>query len=254
MKKIFFFVLCSLIIISGCATYNAATGKNELIFISTSHEVSMGKSYHQQILRSEKVISDGLEYERLNRIGKRVARISDRQDYQYQFFLIDKDDINAFTVPGGYIYFYTGLFRALPNDDAIAAVLAHEIGHCAAKHVVKKFQAAQSYSWARNIFFDILSLKVPEATAAKTVASIGADGIVSLAMKSYSRQDELEADRLGIKYLHLARYNFNAMITVFEVLHAKSPKDKTPLLLRSHPLTKTRIDSAKVEIGKIEQK
>ena len=250
MKKLLL-VSFSFLLLSGCATYNAATDRNELIFISTSQEVGMGKSYHEQIAKSEKVISAGPEYERLNHIGQRVARISDRQDYPYHFFLIDKDDINAFTVPGGYIYFYTGLFRNLPNDDAIAAVLAHEIGHCAAKHVVKKFQAAQSYNWARNIFMDILSTKVPEATTARTIASLGADGIVSLAMTAYSRQDELEADRLGIKYLHLARYDINAMITVFEVLQAKSPKDSTPLLLRSHPLTKTRIDAAKVEINKI---
>lgn len=245
--------LAFLLTVAGCTTYNAATGRNEFIFISTSHEVSMGKSYHKEIARKEKVVESGEEYDRLNRIGRKLAIISDRQDYQYRFFLIDKDEMNAFTVPGGYIYFYTGLFRQLKSDDAIAAVLAHEIGHCSAKHVVKKFQAAQGYGWAKNITLNIVGAFLPGAGSVSQLASLGADGIMSLAMTSYSRKDELEADRLGIKYLYLAHYNLNGMIDVFHVLQAKTPKDRTPVILRSHPLTKDRIKAANEEIEKVKQ-
>lgn len=240
--------------IAGCVTYNSATGRKELIFVSTSQEVSMGKSYHQEFLNKEKVIVSGEEYDRLNRIGRKIALISDRQDYQYHFYLIDKDEFNAFTVPGGYVYFYTGLFRELKTDDAIAAVLAHEIGHCSAKHVIKKFQAAQGYNWARSLVLDIVNLRAPGAGSMGSLAALGADGIVSLAMTAYSRQDELEADRLGIKYLYLAHYDLNGMINVFEVLQAKAPKDRMPVFLRSHPLTKDRMTQAKKEIAEVDKK
>lgn len=229
---------------SGCMTYNAATDRNEFIYISTSQEKSMGDSYHQKIASSEKLITSGPEFDRLNRIGQKLVRVSDRQDYPYHFYLIDKDEINAFTVPGGYIYFYTGLFRQLNSDDAIAAVLAHEIGHCSAKHVVKKFQASQNYSWGKTIVLDIVSLKMPQASLLKTLGSLSADGIMTLSMSAYGRRDELEADRLGIKYLHLAHYDLNGMIHVFEVMQAKSPRNQMPVFLRSHPLTSERIKAA----------
>lgn len=161
MRKIWILLFLIILTVAGCTTYNNATGRNEFIFISTSHEVSMGKSYHKELSRKEKIVTEGEEYDRLNRIGRKLTIISDRQDYQYRFFLVDKDELNAFTIPGGYIYFYTGLFRQLKSDDAIAAVLAHEMGHCSAKHVVKKFQAAQGYGWAKSIAFNVVDAFSP---------------------------------------------------------------------------------------------
>ncbi|HLD87981.1 MAG TPA: M48 family metalloprotease, partial [Candidatus Omnitrophota bacterium] len=203
------------LLLTGCATYNTATERNEVILISTSSEVAMARSIHSQISSQNKIISNTDETRRLERIGVRVARVSDRQDYQYHFYLIDSDEINAFTVPGGNIYFYTGLLRRLPSDDQVASVLAHEVGHCAAKHTVKKFQAGMGYDLARNVLVNILALKAP---GVQSVAGLSADAVMNLATSAYSRRDEYEADRLGIKYLYLAGFDLNGMIQAFDVL------------------------------------
>jgi len=95
---------------NGCAslgTYNPATGRNEFIFISTVEEVALGKNIHQQLTQKFKISSRGADVERVRRIGQRLARISDRQDYQYHFFLIEEGEMNAFTTPGGRIYLFS---------------------------------------------------------------------------------------------------------------------------------------------------
>lgn len=231
------FALLLISCLGGCVTYNAATGRNEMIFVSTSTEVNMGNQLDRELSSKNKILKDTPAAKRLERIGQRVARISDRQDYAYHFHLVESKDVNAFTTPGGHIYFYTGLFDKLTTDDQIAAVIAHEIGHCSAKHTIKKFQAAMGYGVVRNVALQVLSMKVPGAT---NIASLGSDGIMQLAMTSYGRQDEYEADRLGIKYLYLSGYDLNAMIQVFHVLEA-SDKSKVPLILRTHPFVKDRI-------------
>ncbi len=244
------FLCALLLLLSGCATYNAATGRNEVIWISTSSEVSMGRDVHREISSKYKVIEEGQEFDRLNRIGQRVARVSDRQDFQYHFYLVESDEINAFTVPGGNVYFFTGLFRKMPSDDTIAAVLAHEVGHSAAKHTVKKFQAAMGYNVVRDLVMNVLAVKAPQA---KTIAQLGADGVMGLSMSAYGRHDEYEADKLGIKYLYLAGYDLNAMIKTFEILQENSKGDHTPLILRTHPFIKDRMEAAKKEIESVKQ-
>ena len=111
--------------------YNPATGREEFIMISTPSEVSMGKSVHQSIAQKYKFSNNPAQLERLRRIGERLVKVSDRKDYEYHFYLIAEDEMNAFTTPGGNIYVHTGLLDKLKSDDQVASVLAHEIGHCA---------------------------------------------------------------------------------------------------------------------------
>ncbi len=228
-------LLC--ICVSGCATYNTATGRSEMIFISTSSEVSMGNKINHELMSKNKICINTPSSKRLERIGSRLARVSDRQDIAYHFYLIESPEINAFAVPGGHIYCYTGLFDRLTTDDQIAAVLGHEIGHLAAKHTVKKFQAALGYDVMRNVLLEVLSYKAP---GIGNIASMGSDGLMHLAMSGYGRQDEYEADRLGIKYLYLSGYDLNAMIELFHVLDP-TDKNKVPLIFRTHPFVKDRI-------------
>lgn len=248
MPKVF--ILIIVITSSGCVTYNAATGRNEMILVSTDSEVAMGRQANAQILTKSRLSPDKAKEERLNRIGQRLARVCDRQDYQYHFNLIENNELNAFTVPGGYIYFYTGLFDRL-SDDQVASVLAHEIGHCAARHTVKKFQAALGYNVARNVVMRVISYKVPGASS---IVGLGADGIMSLATSAYGRQDEYQADKLGIKYMYLAGYDLNGMIQAFEVLQTADKSNKAPLILRTHPFIKDRIVAIKKEIAAVKEK
>ena len=235
---------------SGCMTLNPATGKEDFIVFTTPTEVLLGLESHAQIAATTKFSEDKAATIRLRRIGARVAQVADRQDYQYNFFLIDSDEVNAFTTPGGYVYFYRGLYDKLQTDDEIAAVLAHEIGHCSARHVVKKFQAALGYSLVTSYVFS-----GGREELALRVAKMGADALINLGMLAYSRKDEYEADRLGVKYMTLAGYNPDGMITTFRVLAQESKGDDNDwLLLRSHPRINDRIAAVETEIAAVKQK
>lgn len=235
-----------MVFLIGCATYNPATGRNELIFISTASEVSMGQDIHSELSREFKFSTDEGKNIRLRKIGRKLAQVSDRQDYEYSFYLIEKKEFNAFTIPGGKIYMFSGLFDALKSDDEIAAVLAHEIGHCSARHTIKKFQAAMGY----NIIGSILLSRVDPQGQMREILSQGSGAVMSLIFSAYGRQDEYESDRLGIKYMHLAGYKKEAMVATFEALEKESKGDAVPLILRSHPFIKDRIVKVKEEIKK----
>ena len=235
--------------LTGCATYNAATGRKEFIFISTDAEVSMGQSFDAQLKGEYPFSHDARKTARIERIGQRLAQVSDRQDFAYHFTLIAKDELNAFTIPGGRIYFFEGLYDKLSSDDQIAAVLAHEIGHSAARHTVKKFQAALGYDFVARVLLS----QVANDTA-RQLASLGGGFIVNVAMSAYGRQDEFEADRLGIKYMRLAGYNLNGMIQTFEILKANSKGSEPPAILRTHPHLDDRIKAVEKELQDVNAK
>ena len=243
----FFLALLSLSLSVGCASlseYNPATGRQEFIIIPTDTEVSMGKSIHQQIVSEFGISPKKDEFNKIKLIGQRLARISDRQDYEYNFYLLNSKEINAFTTPGGNVYFFSGLLNKLKTDDEIAAVLAHEIGHCAARHTIKKYQAVLGYNLIGSLIFS----QVHVGEGAKATAQLASDTAVQLAMSAYGRQDEYQADQLGVKYMYLAGYNLNGMIETLEILKKESQGRAPPLILSTHPYLDDRIKAVKKEI------
>lgn len=236
--------------VTGCAslwTFNPATGRNEFIFISTPAEISMGQDIHEQLKKEFKFSTDPVKLAKLNRIGRKLAQVSDRQDLAYQFYLIEKDEVNAFTVPGGSVYVFTGLMDKLTTDDELAAVVGHEIGHTAARHTVKKFQAAAGYNMLGSILLSQLQMEAQ----AKELISQGSGAVMSLVFSAYGRADEYQADQLGIKYMHYAGFNMQGMVQTLEVLEKESKGDNVPVILRTHPYAKDRIVKAKEEIEKV---
>jgi predicted Zn-dependent protease len=231
----------------GCAslgTYNPATGRNEFIFISTPEEISLGNDVHQNLKKEFKFSDGSKEAERLRRIGQRVAKVSDRQDYTYRFFLIEKDEMNAFTTPGGNIYVFSGLMDKLTTDAQIASVLAHEVGHCAARHTVKKYQAALGYNLIGS-----LALGQIGGEKAREITSMSSNVVMNLVFSAYGRKDEYESDHLAVKYLRMAEYDLEAMIETLEVLERESEGAGAPLVLRSHPYLSDRIKAVREEIS-----
>ncbi|MBF0384845.1 MAG: M48 family metalloprotease [Candidatus Omnitrophica bacterium] len=241
------------IFLSGCSTlgiYNPATEKREFIFVSTPEEASMGRTIHQNILEKYKLSQDKEKQERLDKIGSRIVQISDRQDLAYKFYLLEDKELNAFTVPGGSVYFNTGLFDKLENEDQIAGVLAHEIGHSAARHTIKKFQAALGYNLVASLVLTHLGLEENSAR----LASMGADVIMGMVFNAYSRQDEYEADRLAVKYLYFSGYRPEAMAESFEILKKESKEQKGFLYFRTHPYIEDRIVAINQEVVKVRTK
>ncbi|HLF18287.1 MAG TPA: M48 family metallopeptidase [Candidatus Omnitrophota bacterium] len=233
-------VLC--IFAAGCSsTYNPATGRNEFIYISTPAEVEMGEDIHRNITGRYRLSTDEAALQRVERIGQDLVHVSDRQDYAYHFYVIEEDEMNAFTAPGGNIYVHSGLLNKLRTDDQLAAVLAHEIGHCAARHSVKKFQAALTYDLIGQ-----LVLSQIDSVSAQRMANLSSNAVMSIVFSSYSRKDEHEADRLAIKYMYLAGYDPQAIIETFEILKEEEKEGvRMPQILRSHPYLDDRIEAVK---------
>src|SRR5262249_26854313 len=129
------------------------------------------------------------------------------------------------------------------------AVLAHEIGHCSARHTVKKYQAALGYDFVSKLVLNRIA-----SDTARQLASVGGGLVANIAMSAYGRQDEYEADHLGIKYMRLAGYDLNGMIRTFEVLKANSKGSEPPAILQTHPHLDDRIKAVEKEIHGAEDK
>jgi predicted Zn-dependent protease len=226
--------------ILGCTTvYNPATGQQEFILIDTQDEIQIGRQVAHQVYQRFRVYRNPDTNEYLGQIGQRVASVSDRQDLAYHFIILDEDDINAFTVPGGYIYVFRGLLDIADTDDELAGVLAHEVGHVAARHIIKKMQAQMGYEI-------LLSLATRGRQEYQNVVRF-ANVAFNLVMLGYSREDEYFADKLAVRYMKRAGFDPQAMINFLEKLK-RQEKESPPAFLSTHPGLDERIEHIKQEI------
>ncbi len=239
--------LATTLMIVGCATeYNLATGREEAIYITDEREVQMGRNISEALEEKVELSDDPLLEGRVDRIGQRLAAVSDRKDIPYRFRVLAEDEVNAVALPGGFIYVYQGLVEKAENDDELAGVLAHEIGHVAAKHVAKRLQGSLGYTVLKVLML---------AGRADARLHQGADLAYSQLLLAYSREDELEADRLAVKYMKAVGYDPDAMIHFLETL--REVDREGPLrpkhYSRTHPYTGDRIRTVRQEIhGNIE--
>lgn len=239
----FLFVFVSFGFFSGCSTeYNVVTGQEETFYYSTDKEVEMGRSIAREVDKEYKPVDDPLVEKRVEDIGKKIALVCDRKEIDYHFKVIQDDEVNAFSLPGGFVYVNKGLVDKVDNDDELACVLAHEVGHVVARHSIKKLQAMMGYS-----FFRILLASAPQAGGVGSAA----DAAFTQIMLGYSREDELLADQLGARYAKLAGYNSKGMIDFLEKL--QEINRRKPLqpksYFKTHPFVPDRIRVVKEEIG-----
>jgi predicted Zn-dependent protease len=230
------------LILSGCATmYNPATEKKEFVIITTPMEVALGQNTAKQVAKQYAFIKDPKQADKVTEIGEKVAKVSDRTDLKYHFAVVEDKEINAFTMPGGYIYINSGLLD-ISTDDELACVIGHEIGHVAARHIAKKLQTQLGYDILMNIALHNTSVKQMQQAI---------DVTFNLVQLGYSREDELLADRLGTKYAYKAGYDPYAMITFLKKLKEKDKNEIGPVFLRSHPYASQRIQMMEKEIPAI---
>jgi len=241
MKRVKLFLILIIFYLCGCVTvYNPATQKNEFIIFDTESEVALGKSLSKQIEIRYKIFDDKELNDRLQRISTDVSNMSDRRDLEYHFFVIDDDQLNAFALPGGFIYVNKAVLEEA-TDNELACVLGHEIAHIAARHSIKKLQAALGYQILINIAF--------RKSSADLINSV--DIIFNIVSLGYSREDERLADKLGVKYAWEAKYNPEGMISFLYKLKDESNRTGPHfnlVFLSSHPPIDERIKNIKQEI------
>src|SRR6267142_5174699 len=197
---------------------------------STEKEVRMGRELAAEVDKEAKFIDDPIITEYVNRVGQNIVIHSDAK-IPFTIKVIDSDEVNAFALPGGFFYVNKGLILAADNEAELAGVMAHEIGHVAARHAVENQAKATFLEYAAmagSIFLGGWPGLIYQNTAGL--------GLMGMFMK-FSRSAEEEADRLGVQYMYAAGYDPNAMATMFEKLEAKNKK-KPGLIARafaSHP-------------------
>jgi len=245
-RRNYFILSClAAFLCSGCVTiYNPATQKKETLLIDTASEVALGADMDLEIQRKLKIVTDPQRQYRLAGIGDRVASSSDRQDLVYRFKIIKDDELNAFAIPGGFIYVNSGLMDAA-TDDELAGVLAHEIGHIACRHSVKKLQADLGYQLIMGIVFGL---------SGQNTMGRAMDIVFGLTSLGYSRKDEFLADKLAVRYAKRAGFNPYGIVTFFEKLKAEA-QNKGPdfnlVFLSSHPPIAERIKNVQLEIDNV---
>lgn len=221
--------------LAGCETLDGPGFFSGLNLLSTQEEIALGKQLAGEVEKQEKVLDDAAMQAYVRGIGDRLARVSTRTDVTYHFTVIDSPDtINAFALPGGHMYFYTGLLKLCENEAELAAVMAHEMGHVAARHHGESLTRLYGMEWLAGIILG----DNPRA-AAEVVAGFLGTGIAM----HYSRAAEREADSLGAEFLFRAGYPPDAMVTFMEKLMAQEAQrgGGRPLpIFSSHPPTQER--------------
>jgi predicted Zn-dependent protease len=241
--RIFVLLFFLLPFLSGCSTeYNIVTGKEETFYYSTDKEVQMGQSIAKEVEKEYKLNEDPLIQKRVEDIGQKIVSVCDRKDIDYHFKILEDDEINAVSLPGGFVYVNKGLIDKVANDDELAGVLAHEVGHIVARHSIKKLQAIMGYSLLR-----ILVAQVPQSGAVGSAA----DAAFTELLLGYVRDDELLADQLAARYTKLAGYNPRGMISFLERLQdinrRKPPRPRS--YFKTHPYVPDRVRVVKQELG-----
>jgi len=244
--KIIPILLCGLVLTvfaASCATTGPG-GKQSLILISTSQEVSIGQEMDQQLRQTETVLDDSLWQSYITEMGNRIVAVSDRSDLEYHFAVIESDQINAFAAPGGFVYFYTGLIHEMEQEAELAAVMAHEISHVVGRHSVKRLQSVMGLS----ILLQLTLGESSETTQALAGTALG------IMMSGYSRSQETEADNYGTLYMARAGWNPRGMVSMFEKLQELSGHRDMgffEMLASSHPGTGDRIASTTRQISQM---
>ncbi len=216
-------------------------------FYSIEREIALGKGLAQEVERSSKLIDDPVVVEYVNRVGQNLVRNSDAK-VPFTIKVIDSDEVNAFALPGGFFYVNSGLILRAQEESELAGVMAHEISHVIARHGTKQATKGEMMQlatiplmllgpggWAGYGLYEALQLAIP------------------LSYLKFSRDDEREADFLGLQYMYKAGYDPNAYVTFFERIQAdeKRRPGTIPKFFSTHPPTPERIADAQKEIARI---
>ena len=202
--------------LGGCAS-NPVTGKQDFVLMSEEQEINLGRQAHQQILKQYSVYEDPALQEYVSNIVEELSAKSHRDQLLFHVTVLDSPQVNAFALPGGYIYITRGIMAYMNSEAELAGVLGHEIGHVTARHGVRQ----QSASTVTGVLAAVIG-----ATAGVRGASDAANIAGTALLRGYGREHELEADRLGAEYLAKVGYDPEEMINVVGILKSQEDFDK----------------------------
>jgi predicted Zn-dependent protease len=215
--------------IGGCAV-NPATGQRQLMLVSESQEIAMGMSYDTQVVATMGLYPDAALQAYVQQLGARLAATSERPGLPWTFKVVDDPTVNAFAVPGGHIYITRGILAALGSEAELAGVVGHEIGHVTARHTVAELSKQQLIGLGLGLG------SMASSTVARHAGTI--NQALQILYLKFSRDDERQADDLGLRYMSRARFDPREMPDVFTMLQRVSEASgggRVPEWQQTHP-------------------
>ena len=218
--------LLTLSLVSSACAINPVTGERDFVTLSESEEIAQGRQYHRSIIGLYGVYDDPKLQSYVDTIGQRLAANSHRAHLEFHFTVLDSPDINAFALPGGYVYITRGIMAYLDSEAELAGVLGHEIGHVTARHSVRQ----QSGQFASGL----LNVLITATTGNNSLGQLS-EQLSTGINRGYGRKHELEADRLGAEYLHKSAYDPEVMFDVIGVLKDQELYEKALAVKQKRP-------------------
>jgi predicted Zn-dependent protease len=231
--------LCLAFVFTVCSRV-PLTGRKRFLLVSESTELELGATTYADVLEKSQLSTDKAAVARIRTIGSRIAGVSGRTDYEWEFSLIEADSVvNAFALPGGKVAVYTGITELASTDDELATVMAHEIAHAIARHGAERMSQLLLVQLG-GIALDEAMKNESQRTIDLARVAYGA-GAGLLYILPYSRTHESEADHLGLIYMAKAGYDPRAAVVFWRKMHTRHAGQEPPEFLSTHPSSERRI-------------
>lgn len=218
----------------GACAYNERLGRNQFLIVDDSALMQQSNAAWAETLRSQKVSTNAAQNERVRRVGGRMVQAAGLAGRQWDYAVFEDASPNAFVLPSGQIGVTTGLLKLVQNDDQLATVIGHEVGHVVARH------AAERYSTQSTTGLVLGAVQSRAGDYSQAIGALGGMGAQLGLLLPFSRSHELEADRLGVDYVAAAGYKPSESIALWRLM-AQQRQSGTPEFASTHPSDQTRI-------------
>jgi len=227
--------LGSTAVAGGCATA-----------VSTQQEEQIGQQYSQQINQQLPLIRDSYTNQYINQLGRQIAAQADPRGIPYTFYVVNSDVVNAFSIPGGYVYVNRGLIERADNVAQLAGVLGHEIAHVVERHSITQMQRAQNANTLLSVLYGVLLRRNPSGVEQAGI-QVGGSAVFA----GYSRDAERQADHDAVIFMTRSGYNPNQLPLFFEKLMSleRSQPSKIESWFATHPGSQERVTATRAEIA-----
>ena len=218
--------------------------------LNESDEIKLGLQLHREVTKKFNLTNIGLD--RVERIGQRCARASLRPNLLYKFHVIQSREINGFSLPGGHVYVTTAMLR-LANDNELASVLAHEVGHIVARHSLKTLKQSQEYNDIAKSLGELTGVAGDVARdLGVTLGQMVGAGLLTI----HTRDEEREADFLGVRTMPKAGFDPQGMVTMFQKMQRIEEQNSNLLgsIFSDHPDADERIENTRYEIARMKRR
>lgn len=248
MKKT---LLVLALFVTACATV-PYTNRRQLNLISSDQEMQLGAQAYQEVLKQEK-LSLNPEYNRIvDNVGLRIAQVTDQKDFEWEFKVLESDQVNAFCLPGGKVAFFEGIMPICDGEAGVAVVMGHEVAHAIASHSAERM----SQGLGANIIGELLSvgLSNSEPATRNNVMQLFGLGTQVGVILPFGRKQESEADKIGLILMAKAGYDPRVAVEFWQRMEAQAGSgQRPPEFLSTHPSGETRIAQIKQWLPEIMQ-